>query len=343
MANKMQPIGLHRFSEMQIPHIYTDFDGIFSIDMQFSENGKNQKTMFFGARHALEFLASNGAEITILTGDSSQTGRQITQKFLSKFNPSPNVYFCANESKLDWLLSNAEPGSIYIGDDFYDAAIVTSGLFICYTPENSILYSILQNGEFSTKAFTFKNLPELALRIVKTYKCISAPDALTSHSPISFSNAVYMYYHVHLSNELNPTVIVHYDSSQDVENVLTSIKHIVNARLGDSVFVRNTCTESFDSVHYGNVHVFVNGAKYNISERLKNDLNCAESVSLCEHSCTQIHVLTDEQYIEKLFDLSYNNANMHLYVYATSNQLCTLINNKAKAFMQTHIKCQLLR
>lgn len=110
---------------MQFPKtIVFDFDGIFSDRYYYgtTEKGieKNQKAFGFGARHALSLLEFYGYEFYVITGDSTETGREITSKFLSRL-PIKEYIACASHNKLRILKKKFNMNEIiYVGDDLYD-------------------------------------------------------------------------------------------------------------------------------------------------------------------------------------------------------------------------------
>ncbi|AFF28214.1 gp216 [Sphingomonas phage PAU] len=110
--------------------IFTDFDGIFSHDMQYSyidrtSNGpeKNAKTVAFGIRDVVKILNYAGFEIHIVSGDSTEKGQALTKKFLHNIHVE-SVNFVPTDQKLDRILELANGRDfIWIGEDLIDLQI----------------------------------------------------------------------------------------------------------------------------------------------------------------------------------------------------------------------------
>jgi len=101
--------------------IYLDFDGVLSGTMMYNQDEKCLKSAQYGARHSLEILSALGAEMHVITGDSSGTGRAITQKIISKM-PITEYHTVSNDEKLGYIAEREEElnNVYYIADDIFD-------------------------------------------------------------------------------------------------------------------------------------------------------------------------------------------------------------------------------
>lgn len=110
--------------------IFTDFDGIFSHDMQYFNDHspsrapyKSTKTMALGARDAISILKNAGYEINIISGDSTENGQLITRKYLGNIEYD-HLIFTPTKNKLAEILKIADGREfIWIGDDLIDLQI----------------------------------------------------------------------------------------------------------------------------------------------------------------------------------------------------------------------------
>lgn len=120
--------------------MFFDFDGILSSEMLYDASGKTLKSAQYGARHALEIMQSFGAEIHIITGDSSVNGKAITKKITEKL-PISSLIYASNFDKLNVLLkynSKNEARQIYYAaDDIFDVVIAKQ--FPTFTTRDAFL------------------------------------------------------------------------------------------------------------------------------------------------------------------------------------------------------------
>jgi 3-deoxy-D-manno-octulosonate 8-phosphate phosphatase KdsC-like HAD superfamily phosphatase len=111
----------------QYKSIWFDFDGIFSKYVIFNDEQKIAKTMQYGARHAITMLQWYGfTDINIITGDSTDAGKEITKRMLRNFD-NVQLHCVEHTSKYEYIaeLHNIMYDVIYVGDDLHDMIFAT--------------------------------------------------------------------------------------------------------------------------------------------------------------------------------------------------------------------------
>lgn len=153
---------------MEKNKIILDFDGIFASDMMYTQEGKAMKTFPWGIRHSVDLLVKNGFEIYIITGDSTEFGKNISKKFIHNLKIN-DIFFVKSHDKLKFLRKKFNLDEvIYSGDDIYDIEIFKE----CYAISTKDTHTILKLhadyiSKYSTRDYYFM---DMAIHILSKFR-----------------------------------------------------------------------------------------------------------------------------------------------------------------------------
>jgi 3-deoxy-D-manno-octulosonate 8-phosphate phosphatase KdsC-like HAD superfamily phosphatase len=145
-----------------------DFDGIFASDMIYSQEGKSFKTFPWGIRHSIDLLTQHGFEVYIITGDSTEFGRNISAKFCHNLKIE-EILFVKSHEKLNVLRDKFNLDEcIYSGDDIYDIEIFKQTYSIISSDGHEIFNSVVDyKSKYTTRDYYFM---DMAIHILQKFR-----------------------------------------------------------------------------------------------------------------------------------------------------------------------------
>ena len=159
--------------------IIMDFDGVFASNMIYDEHGKALKTFPWGIRHAIDILVDNGFDIYIITGDSTENGQAITQRFCKNLKIT-EILFVKSHKKLSTLKAKFNLDEcIYVGDDIYDIDIFRNTYAITTANAHSIFTTHLDfKSKYNTSDYFFM---DMALHVLSKFVFVDIhPDEIAN-------------------------------------------------------------------------------------------------------------------------------------------------------------------